>query len=370
MNLPPFKLERYFSRYEFAAPYLLSSSDCEPLTLEYLLSIADSGSRKLWADLTLGYTESNGHPQLREEIAQLYEKVTPDEILISVPEEGIFIALNVLLSSGDHVIVTYPGYQSLYQVAESLGCRVTHWQPEENKGWYFDPEFLESQITPQTKMIIINFPHNPTGSLPERCIFEKIISIAEKSGIYILSDEMYRGLEYSPENRLPAACDISPLAISLSGMSKVYGLAGLRLGWLATRNHKIYTRLASFKDYTTICNSAPGEILALMALRAGKTIITEQRNRISRNLNLLRAFFIRHQDLFSWNEPQAGTIGFVRLRTDLSSTEFCRKTVEKSGVLLLPSSVYDYGESHFRVGFGRENLQKCLEHFEASLNML
>ena len=131
MKIQPFKLERYFARYEFSAPYLLSSSDCEALTLPELLAMADEQTLGLWNNLKLGYTESQGHHLLREEVARLYQNIQPEELLIITPEEGIFIAMNALLDQGDQVVTTFPGYQSLYEIANAMGCQVSHWLPKE-----------------------------------------------------------------------------------------------------------------------------------------------------------------------------------------------------------------------------------------------
>jgi len=171
MKIEPFKLERYFAQYEFSAKYLLSSSDCDGLPQREVLSYADAETLSLWENLQLSYTESLGSPLLREEVSKLYQSITRDEVLIVTPEEGIFIALNVILQKGDHLICTFPGYQSLYSIAESLGCQVTKWMPlEENgeNGWSFEPADLEKAIRPNTKLIVINFPHNPTGSLASK----------------------------------------------------------------------------------------------------------------------------------------------------------------------------------------------------------
>lgn len=230
MKLQPFKLERYFAKYEFSVKYLLSSSDCDGFLQKEILELADNETKELWEKLTLGYTESLGYPLLRAEIAKLYKETDPDQILITAPEEGIFIALNTLLEKGDHVICTFPGYQSLYEIAEGIGCEVTKWQPDENKGWMFDLEFLRNNIKPNTKLLVINFPHNPTGYLPTKEDFEKIIDIAREHNLYVFSDEMYKLLEFNPNHRLSSACEIYDKAITLFGMSKTFGMAGVRIG--------------------------------------------------------------------------------------------------------------------------------------------
>ncbi|MEO8392259.1 MAG: aminotransferase class I/II-fold pyridoxal phosphate-dependent enzyme [Chloroflexota bacterium] len=368
MKLQPFKLERYFAQYEFAVKYLLSSSDCDGLAQGRLISLADNETRALWDNLTLGYTESLGLPPLREEIAGLYQRLDADQTLVLAPEEGIFLALNAILEAGDGVICTAPGYQSLYEIAQGLGCTVTRWLPDEGAGWKFDPEFLLSAIQPNTKLLILNFPHNPTGFLPSVADFERMIEIARAHDLIVLSDEMYRLLELDEADRLPAAADAYENAISLFGMSKTFGLAGLRIGWLATQNRDLLRQIANLKDYTTICSSAPSEILALIGLRARQTIVAEHRALIAANLEHLDDFFARRHDLMTWNRPKAGTIGFARLRDGLSAEVFCKMLVEEAGIMLLPSTVYDYGDEHMRIGFGRRNLPDVLAAFDAYLD--
>lgn len=368
MKLHPFKLERYFARYEFSVKYLLSSSDCDGLLQKEILELADDETKSLWDNLTLGYTESLGHPVLRTEIAKLYKDINPGQVLLIVPEEGIFISLNTILEKGDHVICTFPSYQSLYEIAEDMGSEVTKWQPDESKGWQFNLEFLQSNIKPNTKLLVINFPHNPTGYLPSREDFEKIIDIAKEHNLYVFSDEMYRFLEFNPEQRLPSGCEVYDKAVALFGMSKTFGMAGARIGWLVTKDSKLYNKMASFKDYTTICSSAPSEILSLIALRSKDKIIAKHIKRIERNLNLLDSFFERHKDLFSWIKPKAGTIAFPKLEGNLDSYDFCQQVVQETGIMLLPSAVYDYDNKHFRVGFGRDNMPETLNKLEDYIN--
>lgn len=367
MNLKPFKLERYFAKYEFSVKYLLSSSDCDGLLQSSLLEMADDKTKKLWDNLTLGYTESLGHSLLREEIAKLYQGITMNDCLVIVPEEGIYIALNSILQKGDHIICTFPSYQSLYEIAEGIGCEVTKWEPEEEKGWRFNPEFLEKNIKSNTKLIIVNFPHNPTGYLPSKEDYQKIIELARKNNLYLFSDEMYRFLEYNKDDRLPSACEAYDKAISLFGMSKTFGLAGARIGWVVTKDKDLYTKMATFKDYTTICSSAPSELLSVIALRAKNEIIAKHLARIKRNIELLDSFFEEYKDRFEWVKPKAGTICFPKLKGTMNTLDFCQKVVKEANIMLLPSTVYDYDDRHFRLGFGRENMPEVLEKFREYL---
>lgn len=367
MKLSPFKLERYFDQYEFTAPYLLSSSDCQPLQLNDLLALANSQMLDEWNNLILGYTASRGNLVLREEISRLHKVIRPDEVLVLVPEEGIFIAMNVLLDKGDHVVTTFPGYQSLYQVAEDIGCRVSKWEPNEELKFIVDD--LKSLITDKTKLLVINFPHNPTGATISLNELKEIIALADEKGLVIFSDEMYRFMEYDERNRLPSVSDMYENAISLFGLSKTFGLPGLRIGWLTTQNQKFFNALVSFKDYTTICNNAPGEKLGIIALQNKELLINQSLNMIRKNLNLLESFASRHADWFIWKTPIAGSIAFPELKIKGSILALCQDLVNTKGVMLLPHNVYDFNRPHVRIGFGRSNFQEALTVFETYMTM-
>src|SRR6056297_1679097 len=273
MFYPPFKLERYFARHEFTAPYILCASDCEPLPLNDLLSMIHGETMKMWNILKLGYSDNQGLPQLREEIAGLYRSVKPENIFVLAPEEGIFITMNTLLEKGDEVITPYPGYQSLYEVARTLGCEVKFWKPRFKNGWDFHVEDLEKLINNKTKLLVINFPNNPTGAIISKDSQQRIVELAKKNNIILFSDEMYQYLEYEDDTRLPSVADLYDRSVTLFGMSKTFALAGLRIGWLITKNKEWMKNFLLFRDYTTICNSAVSEILAIMGLKAKEQIL-------------------------------------------------------------------------------------------------
>lgn len=369
LNMRPdnFLLEKYMGIYEFSAPHLLCTSDCETITVSELLSFEESAEKGLM-DLGLGYTEARGGKELREEISKLYENISPDDIItFAGAEEGIFIFMNAVLSKGDHVIVQFPAYQSLYEIAKAIGCEVTLWEMNEENGWRPDPDFLVKNIRKNTKAIVINSPHNPTGFNFSLEDFEKIVSIVRDRDLYLFSDEVYRLLEFDPKYRLPAAADIYEKGISLGVMSKAFGLAGLRSGWVATKDPLTLEKISSLKDYTTICSSAPSEYLAAVALRHRDRLVERNLGIIRKNLELLDAFMKRQSGLFEWVRPSAASIGFVKLRTGESAEAFCRDVVDETGVLLLPSTVYQFGDSHFRIGFGRKDMAECLEILEKYL---
>ena len=365
MKVSPFKLERYFDKYEFSAPHLLSSSDCEPLQLNELMGMADDQTRHEWETLKLGYTESKGDHVFRKEISKLYTSISPEEVLVLVPEEGIFISMNALLEKGDHVVTTFPGYQSLYQVAEDIGCQVSKWEPDQ--GLAFQVEDLKALITDKTKLIVINFPHNPTGALISKDELQGIVDMAREKDIVVFSDEMYRFMEYDEKDRLPSVCDLYENAISLFGLSKTFGLPGLRMGWLTTRNKNFMQELVTFKDYTSICNNAPGEKLGTIALQNKDKLIARSLGIIKGNLTLLEGFAHRHQEWFIWKTPKAGSIAFPELRVKGTVMEFCQDLVRTKGVMLLPHDVYDFARPHVRMGFGRTSLPSALKAFEGYL---
>ncbi|MCZ7572476.1 MAG: aminotransferase class I/II-fold pyridoxal phosphate-dependent enzyme [Ardenticatenaceae bacterium] len=363
--IPDFKLERYFARWEFAAPYILCASDVEGYRLDELLALADDEHRALWQKLTLGYTEAPGHPLLRAEIATLYQNVAPANVLtFAGAEEAIFVLMNVLLGPGDHAVITWPGYQSLYEVARATGAEVMLLPLEHADGWALHLEALQRALRPTTRLIVVNFPHNPTGALPDRASLAGLVELAREAGAHLFSDEVYRFLEFDPADRLPAAVDLYERAISLGVMSKAFALAGLRVGWLATRDGDLLRRAAAFKDYTSICNSAPSEILALIALRAREAVLARSLGIIERNLAHLDRFFAAWAGTFEWVRPRAGSIGFPRLRAGLPVERFATDLVEQEGVLLLPGTLYDHPGNHFRIGFGRSNLPEALARLE------
>jgi aspartate/methionine/tyrosine aminotransferase len=361
-SLTPFKLERYFAQYEFKVQYLLSASDCESLSLHELLALADADSLAQWEQLRLGYTESQGHPALRAEVARLYQNLTPDDVLILTPEEGIFIALHTLLEPGDHVIAIAPAYQSLSEVARSIGCAVTPWTfAAQEGGWRLNLDQLARSFTAGTRLLVVNFPHNPTGYLPARAEFDAILDLARRHDAYLFSDEMYRLLEHDPARRLPSVCDVYEKGITLFGLSKSFGLPGLRMGWLATRAPDLMERWLAFKDYTTICHSAPSEVLALMALRAGDAILDRNLNIIRANLAQAESFFAEHRNLVKWLKPDGGSIAFPEWTGPGNVEAFCQAALDQRGVMIVPGSIFDFPGNHFRLGLGRRNFPEALE---------
>lgn len=366
MRLPPFKIEEYFAQYEFNCDYMLGSSDPESMTMAELLNEAGDDDRKRWHELELGYTETQGAPFLRQTISKLYNTIAPEQVVtFAGAEEAIFVTMNLLIEPGDEVVVLTPCYQSLKSIPETAGSKVTelalHWH---DGRWQLDLDELERCTNSKTRMIVVNFPHNPTGYQPDQETFNAIIDIARRYNCYLFSDEVYRLSEHEPGLTLPNTVDVYEHAISLSVLSKSFGLPGLRLGWLATHDQHMITRMISYKLYTSICNSAPSEVLANIALTNSQSILQRNIDIASYNLNLLDEFFARHENLFEWRRPQAGFIAFPRLKANLSIDDFALDLIHNESVLILPGSLFDMTGNHFRLGFGRRDLPQALERLE------
>ena len=362
MLIADFALERYFARWEFAVRHVLCASDVEPYRLSDFLRLADEDSRRRWENLCLGYTESLGLPALRDEIAALYTTLTGDDVVtFAGAEEGVFLTMHATLSAGDHVVVEWPAYQSLYEIARSIGASVTL-VPLDPADWSLDVDAVAAAMRPNTRMIIVNSPHSPTGSQLGADQLERLAAISELHGALLFSDEVYRFLEHSAPP-LAAAADRTPHGVSLGVMSKAFGLAGIRIGWVATRNTELRRRLASLKDYTTICSAAPSEILALIGLRNRVPIVARAMDIIRSNLARLEEFMAAHADTFEWVRPRAGSVCFPRL-TDGDVDRFAADLVEREGVLLLPASQFGYEGNWFRLGYGRADMPAALARLE------
>lgn len=364
MQIQPFKLERYYTIHEFTAKYLLCSSDCEAMSIGDLLEL-EEGAMSRFHRHWLGYTETKGSPELRENIAATYQNIKSEDILVCAgAQEPIFLFSQAVLAAGDEVVVQFPCYQSVESIPESIGCKVTHWTMQyENGKPTFDITALAQLVSDKTKVIYLNSPHNPTGHHFSKKEQAEIIQIARKYHCIILCDEVYRELEYGPEYVIPAFSDAYENGVSISVLSKAYGLGGLRIGWAATRNKDILEKMAILKEYTTICSSAPSEFLAGVVLRNRQPILKKNLDIVQANLPLLNTFFDTYSHLFTWYQPNAGPISFVRINFDMDDMEFANRVVKEKNVMILPGEVYDY-KGYFRIGFGRKNMPKALAVFE------
>jgi len=369
MRLPPFKLERFFAQYEFSTEYLLCASDCEAMTIAELLAL-EEGAADRFTQTWLGYTESAGSPSLRAAISGLYETIQPEQVLVhSGAEEAIFLFMQAALEPGEHVIVHSPCYQSLAEVARAMGCEISPWMAREEAGWAPDLDELPRMFKRNTRAVVVNTPHNPTGWLMTQAEFNMLHRLIRENGLLLFSDEVYRESEHDPADRLPAGCDQGEYAVSLGVTSKTYGLPGLRIGWVAARNREILERMAALKDYTTICSSATSEFLAELALRHRQKLVERNLEIILHNMELAEGFFRRRADLFQWVKPRAGCLAFPRLLKG-EVEEFCDALVREAGVLLAPGQIFGDTDNHFRLGLGRRNFPQGLQRLDEYLDRL
>lgn len=336
---------------------LACASDPEPITVDGLLAYEPDARERLMT-LPLGYVDAVGTPELRAAIATVYAERSADDVLaFAGAEEPIFAFFNEVVGPGDHVIAHYPAYQSLHSVAEAAGAEVTKWEAREADGWQLDPDQLPKLLKPATRAIVINSPHNPTGMLLTRDRLDAIVGFARKHGLWLFSDEVYRGLEHDRAHRNPAVADLYERGVSLGALAKSYGLAGLRIGWVACADRALLARLSAFKDYLTICNAGPSELLGALALRHGEALIDRCRAIVLANRARAIGFLQRHADRFSWVAPTAGTCGFVRTK---GATALAQALLADTGVLVMAGPQLEYPDTHFRFGLGRKNFPEAL----------
>lgn len=365
-SLPEFRLESFFSRWEFVARHHLTASDAQSMTLAELLALADDNDRRAFENLSLAYTQTPGDPALRRAIADTYTSLGPQDVVcFAGAEEGLYLAMQVLLGRDDHAVVLTPNYQSAETVPMSL-CAVTGVALDSSRGWALDLEAVERALRPNTRVLSVCFPNNPTGKVISAADFARLVDLCDERGIHLFSDEVHRGLERDPGRTLPQAADLSPRALSLGVMSKALGLPGLRIGWIACRDRQLLSRLELAKHYTTICNSAPSEHLATIALKARATILARNRAIVEANLRRLDSFFAEFADLFEWSHPDGGCVAFPRYRGADGVEAFCKTLVEEASVLLVPASVFrseltETPPDRFRIGVGRADGPQAIE---------
>jgi len=366
-DIREFALERFFAKHEFAAKHILAASDIEGMSLAELIALADPECLRLWNELRLGYTESPGLPLLRTEIAALYDGLAANDILtFAGAEEGIFLTMHATLGAGDHAVVVSPAYQSLHEVARSIGAQVSA-APLDPRDWSLDIDQLAAALRPTTRLVVINFPHSPTGAHIDRSQLDAIVNLCAERGIRLFSDEVYRLLEHDAAALLPPAATLDDRAVSLGVMSKAYGLAGLRIGWIATKDKHLRDRVAALKDYTTICNSAPAEVLALIAFRAREHVLARSRRIMDTNLPILVDFMNRHSARLAWTPPKAGSVCFPRFIGDVDAERIAERLIAQTGVVILPGSRFGFDRPYFRVGFGRTDMSIALDLVDAQL---
>jgi aspartate/methionine/tyrosine aminotransferase len=327
--------------------------------------MASAADRAAFEELWLGYTETQGASDVRAAIAVTYDSLGPEHIqCFAGAEEGVYAAMKVLLEPQDHAIVVVPNYQAAETIPLSI-CDVSGVPLLADEHWRLDLDAVKAAVRSNTKLVSINFPNNPTGAIADRETFDGLVSLCREQGLWLFSDEVYRLLETDESKRLPQVADVYEKGLSLNVMSKAYGLPGLRIGWIAGRDEELLANFNRFKHYLSICNSAPSERLAVIALKAREQILERNRGIVRNNLAALDGFFAAYPELFDWSHPDGGCVAFPRFTGRGGVTQLCQRLVEEAGVMLLPASIYESElmetpADRFRIGCGRCNIESGL----------
>ena len=352
----------------------MTASDAESISLRDLLAMANTQDREAYENMSLAYTETYGAPDLREAIAQIYVNQRLENILcFAGASEGIFAANRVLLEHNDHAIAITPNYQSHETLPLSI-CETTGVPLDVNDNWSLDIDRIAKAIKSNTRLVTINFPHNPTGAILPTDRLNALVELCRKHGIYILSDEIFNGLGRTGTKHMPYIADIYEKGLSLNVMSKAYGLPGLRIGWIACADLEVLSKMERVKHYLSICNSGPSERLTKIALANRASLLARNCKLIDQNLILLDAFFAKHSTLFDWQVSDGSCMAFPRYKGADGVENFTSQLLDKAGVLLLPASIYksDLGETptdRFRIGFGRKGIENGLAAMDQYISM-
>ncbi|MCP2353249.1 aspartate/methionine/tyrosine aminotransferase [Nonomuraea thailandensis] len=345
-------IERMFAKHEFTCRVNLTGSDTEGLSMDALWEVAPEDTRRWYESLTLGYTESPGHPLLRELAAQSSGLPSGSAVQVFAgATEAVFVLLNAILGPEDGVVVIGPTYQLLIDVPRAIGAEVTEIRLRREDGWHLDVDKVRRALRPNTRLIVANFPHNPTGALPEAPVFEELLDLVDGTETLLLSDEIYRGIELEPQRRLQSAAALTPNAISVAGVSKVLGMAGVRIGWTVTQNAAVTARLLDYRYWTTLATSAPSEVLAIAGLQAAPALLDRANSLMRANAGAL-ASFVESTPGWDWVPPAGGTCAYPWL-TATEARAFSEWLVDRHGVLLAPDVMFDHAGQHLRFGLGR-----------------
>lgn len=360
MKLEPFALERWMTTYEQRVHYDIGESGILPLSVNDLLSwdTPDPHERARVLDtllnLPLGYSEAPGSLALRRAIAATYQQCGPENILVTTGAiEANFLLFNVLLDTDDEVIAQAPAYQQLISVPRAVTHNVALWNVHSESGFYYDLTDLERLVTPKTRLIVINTPHNPTGAMLSQEELRQVYTLAESVGARVLCDEAYRWLEI-PGGQPPdyPMVDLGPSGISVGTISKPFGLPGLRIGWIAAPAETIAACWA-MRDYISLSPGKLNDALALLAFKHREHIIARNSTIIAQNLATAHSWIAEHRDLFSWTPPRGGLLSLLHYNLALPSLHIANTLAEEYSVMLAPGSAFGF-ENHLRLGIGQD----------------
>jgi aspartate/methionine/tyrosine aminotransferase len=368
-SLSPFRLERWFVEFEFVPDIRnLSASAPYSVTTQEILALEDQETTSRYLNLSLGYIENPGGEALRQAVSQLYSHQTAENIQItSGATEALSLLAWSLLEPDANIVIEEPCFETLPTIAQALGFEVRRLPLRLEEDWKIDLNRLARLIDEKTRLVYLVNPHNPTGTTLQVEEIQAIARLAERVGAQLVSDEVFRliALDGTP---IPPLVDVVENAISLGDMSKPWGLGGLRIGWIATRNKKILQRISEVRDYTSICGNVSGEFLAEIALRHSSQImaprLTTARTNREQLTRMVEQVNARTGEILRWQRPEASYMSFVQF--PFPTEDFCRYLALEHRILLLPGFVFGPAYNNFiRFGLGGD-----AHTFQEGMNIL
>ena len=360
MDISVFGVEKWMDTYEDHCEYNLAETCVESLHMHELLAMTGRGDAILdeLRAMKLTYGAIEGSVRLRGLIASLFAAQGVENVTVTHGAAGAnALVYETLVRPGDHIVSIVPNYQQHYSIPESYGARVEKLVLRESDGYLPDLTALRTMVTPATKLIAFSNPNNPTGSLMDRAKLEEIASIARSVGAYVLSDEVYRGIDLEGSGFTTSIADLYERGISTGSMSKAYSLAGLRLGWIVAPK-EFLTQVTVHRHYNTISVGMLDDLFASLALEHRDAILSRNREILRTNLGLLDAWIVAEPGL-SYVKPKSGTTALVKYDLPIASVELCQRLLAETGVMFVPGSVMEM-EGHLRIGYA--NARRSLEH--------
>ncbi|HJA68282.1 MAG TPA: aminotransferase [Candidatus Mediterraneibacter cottocaccae] len=371
MKIKPFAVEEWMNKWEVGAKYNIAETCVDSVSLKQLLEICGEDEAIFTQTLLskrLSYGDITGLPKFKEGVCKLYKTIQPDEI---VPTHGaaganhhVFMSL---ISQGDHIISIMPTYQQLYSIPESIGARVEILQLKKENGYLLDINELKRLVTSHTKMICVNNPNNPTGALMSREMLLEVVDVAKSVGAWVLCDEVYRHLTQT-DAWCESIVDLYEKGISVSSMSKVFSLAGIRLGWIASHDKEAVAAMLSHRDYNLISCGMLDETIAALALANSDKLLARNRAIVRENLEIVDRW-IKNEGHASYVKPKAGTTALIHYDLDIPSYDLCADMYKKTGAFVTPGDCFEEKRC-FRLGYAcdkatlEDGLAAISEYFE------
>lgn len=363
MIYPVLQLAEFYQSTRHRVNKFLSDPCAQSMTTEAFLALMTESEHAEWYQQELNYAPTQGSLKLREAIAEDYGLSNKQVVTFSGAQEGIFCTLNALLAAGDHVIIVKPIYESLFQLPVALGCDVSAiFLKDTPRGWELDPDDIQAAIQDNTKLIIINFPNNPTGANIAQEKLDAIIIMAREHNLYILSDEVLRDFSLREENKSSCIASVYEKGISLNAMAKSWGLGGIRVGWIGCQDHTLISNTLTMLHYLSICGDATGEYFAYIAYKNREKIVGKNRTILIRNIEYLKEVLNKHQPTLQCHLPEAGCVALLKMPTH-NTDHIIEQLIQEKQMLAVPGSLYGLSSKYIRLGLGKENFPDLFDLF-------